>query len=227
MAEKVTLARIKKFGKTFEISVDSAAALKYRKGELTDLHEVLQADHIFTDAKKGLTAGSAELQQAFGTTNTNTIADLILKRGEVQETAEHRAQEREQKRKQLVYLIQRQALDARTNLPIPAERIEVALEQGKIHPDDHQTAEEQFDEIVRKLRPFLPLKIEQKKISFVVPAQYAGKLYGVVSSSSKIIKEEWKSDGGWEAMVEIPAGLYLDFIGKLNSLTHGQVVVKE
>lgn len=225
MAEKITVARLKKFGETFEIHVDPDAALRFKKGELSNLRDVLMADHIFTDAKKGQLASHEQLQKAFKTIDTDSIATKILKDGEIQATSEHRSQEREQKLKKLVYLISRQAVDPKTGLPHPPMRIELAIAQAKVHLDDHKTAEEQFDEVLVKLRPILPIKIEQKKVMITIPSQYAGKMYGVVSSLAKILKEEWKNDGSWQATVEMPAGMYPEFIDKLNSLTHGQVTI--
>ena len=227
MAQKITLAKIKKFGKNFEISIEPENALSYKKNIITDVREALLADDIFTDAKKGLKASHHDLEQAFKTTDPAAIADIILKQGGIQATSEQRSEEREQKRRKIISLIQRQAIDGRTGLPLPADRIEAALEQGKAMIDDHKTAEEQLTDIIVKLRPILPLKIEQKRLTLTIPALYAGKSYQAVKSQSSIIKESWNNDGSWTAVVEIPAGLKIEFIEKLNSLTHGQVVVTE
>ena len=101
------------------------------------------------------------------------------------------------------------------------------IEEGKIHLDDHHTLEEQFDSIISKLRPIIPLKIEQKQCVVIIPAIYAGKSYQSVKDGCKVLQEEWKSDGSWQVKVEMPAGRYQDFIDKLNSLTHGEVEIKE
>ncbi len=224
--QKLSLARIKKFGHTFELSIEPDAALRYKKGETNDLEEVLLAERIFTDAHKGLVAPSEKLIEAFKTTDFNKIADIILKHGEIQLTAEHRSQEREQQRKKLIDLIHRNAVDPKTGMPHPPNRIEAALEQGKIIVDAHKTVEEQFEGIVNKLRPIIPISVEKKKLQLIVPAQYAGKLYALVKNNSTILKEDWMNDGSWKARVEIPAGTVPDFIDKINSVAHGDVVVE-
>jgi len=226
MAEKLNLARIKKFGNNFEISVDPDNALKYKRGEISDLREVLQADNIFTDAHKGLVVPQEQLEQAFQTTDVQKIADIIIKQGEIQLTTEHRSQEREQKRKKLVHLIQKQAIDGRTNLPLPPNRIELALEEAKINLDDHKTVEEQFDDVISKLRIVIPLKIEQKILTIIIPAEYTGKSYTFVKNSGKFLKEEWNSDGSWRVKIEIPAGIQVELIDKLNAITHGDIQIE-
>ncbi len=226
MSDKITIARIKKFGHTFEVSVDPDKALDYKHGKIQDLSDVLLADRIFINAKKGLVAPHEILQEAFKTTDTTKIAEIIIKQGEIQATSEHRAEEREQKRKRLVNLIHRNAVDPKTGLPHPPARIEAALEQGKIQLDFNKTVEEQFDGIIAKLRPIIPIKIEQKKLIVVIPAQYSGKLYTFVKNNSTMTKEEWLNNGDWKLQLEIPAGLVQEFIDKLNSMTHGEVVVE-
>jgi len=226
MSEKITIARIKKFGKNFEISVDPDKALQYKKGLIKDIDEVLLAERIFTDAKKGLASSQQDLQLAFKTIDFRSIADIILKQGEVQLTADFRSQEREQKLKKLIYLIHRQAIDPKTGFPHPESRIAAAIEEAKVHLDDHKTTEEQLNEVIAKIRAILPLKIEQKKLRISIPAEFTGKLYPIVKGSGKILQENWNNDGSWTARVEIPAGLYHDLLEKLNSMTHGKVSIE-
>ncbi|MFH1275631.1 MAG: ribosome assembly factor SBDS [Candidatus Woesearchaeota archaeon] len=223
MSDKISIARIKKFGKTFEISVDPDAALRYKKGN-AELNEALMATNIFTDAKRGEMPTENELQEVFKTTNKEKIADIILKEGEIQLTSEHRALEREQKRKKLVNLIHTMAVDPKTNFPHPATRIEAALEQGKIHLDDNKTVEEQLDVIISKLRPIIPLKIEQKQLTIEIPGKYAGKAQGPIRKYS-ILKEDWLPTGAWKVTIETPAGLVEEIMDLLNSLTHGEVII--
>lgn len=95
-----TTARIKKAGKNFEIIVDLDNALKYRKGMSNFIGA--EADKIFSDSKKGLAASNSDLMAAFGTSDVNTIAGMIVKQGEVLVTQEHRDEERDKKIKQVV-----------------------------------------------------------------------------------------------------------------------------
>ena len=227
MSEKISLARIKKHGMSFEISVDPDKAVSYKEEKILDVNEVILADNIFTDVKRGLATSSSDLDKAFGTTDINVIADIIIKKGEIQLTSEHRTQERDKKRKKLVHLIHIQAVDPKTNLPHPENRIEAALEEAKINLADHKTIEEQFDEIISKLRPIIPIKIEKKELTIIIPAQYSGKAYSVVKGNSTILRDEWLNDGGWKVIIEIPAGLWQDFIDKINSLTHGEAMIEE
>jgi ribosome maturation protein SDO1 len=225
MSTKLTLARIKRSGQNFEISIDQDAALKYKQGN-TPLRDVLQADNIFTDVKRGQVASNDELQRAFETTDIDKIADFILHKGEIQLSADHRSQERDEKRKKLIHMIHQHAIDPKTKLPHPVTRIELALEQGKISLSDNKSIEDQFDDIITKLRPIIPISIEKKQLTVKIPGTFAGKAQQFVRSL-KLMQEDWGTDGSWVVKVEIPAGMIPDILEKLNSITHGEVQVSE
>src|SRR3989344_4615197 len=56
-----TTARLKQKGKNFEIIVDIDKALKYKKGESSQI-DFLEIDQIFSDHKKGFKASDADLK---------------------------------------------------------------------------------------------------------------------------------------------------------------------
>ena len=226
MSEKLTLARIKKFGKHFEVSVHPELALKFKKGEIKDVGEVLLSEHVYSDAKRGEIVSPVLLKECFNVEDTLQVAALIIKDGEIQATGEQRNLEREQKKRLLIETIHTRAVDPSSGFPHPAQRIESALEEGKISLDDYKSVEEQFDSIVAKLRLILPLKIERKKLNVEIPSQYAGKGYALVKKNTSILTEEWTTKGSWKVTVEIPAGFYLEFINLLNALCHGDVSVE-
>ena len=224
---KLNLAKLKKQGETFEINIDPDLAMDFKQGKEVTIREILKAEQIFSDAKKGELASEAKLEEVFKTTDPVQIAEIIIKEGEVQLTSEFRSQQREQKKKQIMDIIHKNAIDPNTKLPHPLTRIDNAFQEAKVQIADFKSAEEQLDEIVVKLRPILPLKFEQANLKVQIPAVYAAKSYSVVKKYSKMVKEEWNQDGSWTVDVELPAGLKPEFMDKLNSLTHGEAFIKE
>ncbi|MFB6186896.1 MAG: ribosome assembly factor SBDS, partial [Halobacteriaceae archaeon] len=130
------------------------------------------------------------------------------------------------RRNQVVNLISRRAVNPQKGTPHPPKRIENALEEAKIHIDAFKSAEEQLDEVVKALRPILPLKFETRTIVVKVPPEYGGNAYRIVEDFASIKEDEWLEDGSWAAKVEIAAGRQPDFFEKLNNLTHGEVETK-
>lgn len=221
--DKAVVARLKTHGEKFEILVDCEKALAFRQGKNVDISDILASEKIFSDAKKGVFASQTKMQEIFGTGEAAEVAKLILKKGEVQVTAEHKSKEQEEKRKQILAYIHRNGVDPRTHLPHPPQRIELAFDEAKVHIDERRGALEQIQDILKKLQPILPIKFERKEISIRVPSQYAGKTYGAIKSMSTILREEWLDDGSWKGVVEIPAGMQNELFDKLNAMTHGSI----
>jgi ribosome maturation protein SDO1 len=221
MSEKYTVARLTQDNEHFEILVKPEKALDYRNGKIAGITEVLAADFIFADANKGTKVSEEQMQKAFGTTDHLKIADIILKKGTLQLTTDQRRKMIEDKRRQIIDFISRQAVDPKTNLPHPPMRIENAMEQIRYSIDQYKPLEEQAKEIVKLLRPILPLKIEQISVGVHIPAEYSARAYGAMKSFGVIKKEEWRADGSWYGVIEMPAGSYASFLNKLGDVTKG------
>lgn len=219
------LARLKKSGGNYEIVIDPDHAIAFKEGAPLDLDEVLKAEQIFFDAKKGEHASEERMKEVFGTDDPMKIAEIILEEGEIQLTAEHRAKVREDKKRRLVQLIARNACDPKTKLPHPVTRIENAMEEAKIHIDEFKKPEDQVQEVIKQLRPILPISVETRKAIIVIPSQHAGKAYGALQSFGTLTKESWQNDGSWKGTLEVPAGMVNELIDKLNGMTQGSVQV--
>ena len=226
MSERYTVARMTHDGEHFEILVKPQLAFSYRLGKTTSISELLVTDTIFTDAGKGLRVLEDKLQEVFGTTNPIKIASVILKKGTLQLTTEQRKQLVEDKRRQIISFISRQCVDPKTDIPHPPMRIEHAMKQIHFSIDPLRDVEEQAREIIKLLRPILPLKMEQVSVAVRIPPEHASKVYGTVKGLGVIKREQWQADGSWSATVEMPAGLYGPFLEKLGKITRGNLEAK-
>jgi ribosome maturation protein SDO1 len=226
MSERYTIARITHDGEHFEILTKPERALSYRLGKTSSVSEVLVTDTIFTDAGKGTKASEEKLQQVFGTTDSLKIAEVILKKGTLQLTTEQRKQLVEEKRRQIISFISRECIDPKTNLPHPPLRIEQAMNQIRFSIDPSKGVEEQAKEIIKLLRPVIPLKMEKISVQVHIPAEHASKVYGTVKAFGTITREQWQADGSWSAIVEMSAGLYGPFLDKVGKMTRGNMEAK-
>ena len=222
------LARLNSYGRHFEIAVDPDLAIAYRnsKGKTSDIREVIKSEKIFDDVKRGLLAAEGDLSQVFGTHEVLKIASKIILEGEIQLSEEYREKIRDAKKRQLINLIARNALDPRTKLPHPPQRIENAFEEAKVRIDDFKSPEDQLDAIVKQLRPVLPISFEKKKIEVHLPSAIAAKAYPIVMQFAKPYKEEWRNDGSYYCLIEMAAGIEPEFYERLNKITHGAAETK-
>lgn len=223
---KAVIARLKKEGKNFEILVDGDKAILFNEeNSPVKLEDVLVTNDVFSDVKKGEHAPETDMQRLFKTTNKKEIARLIVKEGDIQLTTEHQNKIREEKRKRIIDIIHRNTVDSKTGLPHPITRIENAMKEAKVNVIFSKGAEAQVQDVIKLLRPLLPIKFEIRELSIVIPPNYLGGAFHILKSYGKILKEDYKNDGSLSAVLEIPGGMQEDLIDKLNSLTHGSVVV--
>ncbi len=223
--DEAVIARLKREGINFEILVDCDKALEHRAGKAIPIDEIVATDEIFKDVKKGDKAPLNEIKKIFKIEDTRKIAEIIIKEGEVQLTTKHRDRLREEKRKQVINIIHRNAIDPQTGLPHPPQRIENAMNEAKIHIDEFKSAEEQVEDVLRKIKIIIPIRFETHEIAVKIPANYAGQSFSVLKRYN-MIKDEWQNDGSLVAVVEIPAGIQDEFFNELNKISHGEVESK-
>ena len=224
--DKSVIARYKTQGKNFEILVDCENAIAFKTGSNINLNDVLTTEEIFEDVKKGKHASEIDMKKIFSTEDKKKICEQIIRKGDVQVTAEYQRKLRDIKVKQIIDLIHRNAIDPKTGNPHPPQRIKNAVEEAKIRIDNYKSAEEQIQDIISQLKTILPIKFEVRTLMIKVPAQYAAKSYNSLKLYGKLLKEEWQNDGSLVVNIELPAGLQEDLFSKLNNLTHGSIESK-
>ncbi len=221
--DKAVVARLKKEGKNFEILVDCEKALEFKKGKNISLYDILASDIVYKDSRKGEKSSEKDMETVFKTKDSAEVSKMIIKQGEIQISKDIRDSERELKRKKVIEIIHRNCIDSKTGLPHPPQRIENAIDEARVHIDENKTAEEQIDDILDKLKPIIPIRSETKKLEIIIPSKYAGQSMRILKMYGKISKSEWKSDGSFDAIIEIPAGIMDEFFSQLNNICHGEV----
>ena len=216
------VARTKVKGKHYEIRVNLDEALKFKAGK-GDIMSALDCSSIFYDLKKGTKVSDSDMKEAFGTTDFYEAAKQIILKGEVQKNQEFRDAEKEKRIKQVVDLILRMAVDQHGR-PYTEERIRRAI--SEVHYNiDNKPAEQQAPLLIEQLKTIIPIKVETKKIELRIPARFTGQIYGIVNEVKE--SEEWLPNGDLQVIINIPAGMQMDFYDKLNNITHGAVQSKE
>ena len=161
------------------------------------------------------------LTKAFKTNDTTKIAEIILKKGDLNLTTAQRRKMMDEKRKQIIEYIAKTYVDPRSHLPHPPLRIEQAMTDARVSIDPQKSADDQIKDIVDGLRGIIPLKSENIDLIITVPAQYAAQSYSVLKSSGTLKKEEWLSNGSLKAILEIAAARRPVMLDKLGSVTKG------
>ncbi len=224
--EKAVVARLRKGGMVFEVLVDPYLARDLKEGKEVNFDDLVAVEEVFHDARKGERASTEDIQKVFGTTDVREVIKKIVLEGEVQLTAEQRRELLEQKKKQIIEYIRRNSVDPRTNAPHTYARIEAAMEEAKVSIDIFKPVEAQVKDIVKALKPILPLRFEEIEIAIKIPPEHTGRAIGALYSFGKILKEEWQSDGSWICVMRIPAGMHGELMDLLGRVAKGEALTK-
>ncbi|KAL2128792.1 hypothetical protein VTI74DRAFT_8656 [Chaetomium olivicolor] len=125
----VSLVRLKKGKKRFEIACYKNKVLEWRSGIETDLDNVLQIPNVFLNVSKGQTAPSAELAKAFGKdASVDDIILEILRKGELQVGEKERTAQLERVHNEVISIVVSKLVDPRTKRVYTPGMIEKALD---------------------------------------------------------------------------------------------------
>lgn len=224
--DNAVVARLKTHGEHFEILVDPDLAYELKKGTPVKMEDVLAVEDVFENASRGDRVPEEDLMKAFGTTDVQDIARRIIAEGEINLTAEQRHRMLEDKRRQVINFIARNAINPQTMTPHPPARIERAMDEGGVHIDLSKSVEENVNIAMKAIRPIIPIRFEEVKIAVKVPANYAPRAFGEISTFGKLLKDEWQNNGTWIGVVQIPAGAQPEFYDLVNKLTKGEAETK-
>ena len=246
------IGRIEKDGRSFEMLIDPEqawTAKKYIREAINkrlkegkeksrysieeikedpniNLELIFESFSVFEDLKRGKKATDGDMEAIFGTTDGKTISAHVLLDGEIHWTKTQREEERQKKLKQIITIISKNAINPQNKKPHPSQRIEKAIEEANVKIDLMKNAEEQVDDVIKKIQTIIPIRMDQIELAIKIPSSFTAKGYGIVAALAQIKKEEWQSDGSWVSVASLPAGLQMELIDKLNKLTHGRVQTK-
>ena len=227
MTDKFTTVRIMLNGNKFEILVKPDLALSYKNDDKGDLSKILGVDEIYSEASKGFRASTENLKNTFNTTDVFQIADIIIKKGELQLTTDQRKTMVSDKRKQIIDNISKTYVDPKTKLPHPPLRVEQALTDSKFVVDPFKKLDEQLKIAVEQIRIIIPLSSEGITLQIHSPAVYVSQTINIIKTYGELYDTEWKNDGSMLTFVNIPVSLKSNLCTSLNSLSKGTTQITE
>ncbi|MFA5313997.1 MAG: ribosome assembly factor SBDS [Methanomassiliicoccales archaeon] len=225
--EDAIVARLESHGESFEVLIDPKVVSQLKEGKEVNLFDNMVIDEIFKNAHKGTKAPEDKMKEVFGTTDTVEVAKQIILKGEVQLTAQQRKEMLEAKRKRIISEIARNAINPQTGGPHTAQRIEMAMDEAKVHIDPFKPVDVQIKAVMDKLRPLIPIRFDKVKIAVKLSADEYGKCYEEIIQFGSILKDEWLKNGSWIGVVEMPAGMRDEFFDHINHKTKGNAEFKQ
>jgi len=194
----VSLVRMKKGKKRFEIACYKNTVTSFRAGNETDLDNVLQIPNVFLNVSKGQVANNDDLKKSFPGMTREEVVLEILQKGEIQVGEKERGQELERVHKEVIEIVAGRLVDPKSKRVYTTGMIEKALDQlssqgghagrlaGKGHGEgeDRSQSREQSTNAA-EARASTPSRSTGEKDGESKPAEHAkAKWTGVVTTRS-------------------------------------------
>ncbi|MDG1545714.1 MAG: ribosome assembly factor SBDS [Candidatus Poseidoniia archaeon] len=224
--EDAVIARLEAGGHRFEILIDPNEAQAFKEGDEIDWEDSIAVDGIWADSAKGERSPENILELHFESSDLIEIYKKILIEGTIQLTSEQKKEMVDKKKKQILSHIVANAMNPQTGGAHPPQRIENAIMEAKYSFDPIRSVERQVEDIVKKIRPLIPISFEKVKAAVKIPAIYVGKCYGQISGLGTIENEEYQTDGSWIGIVKMAAASYDELENLLGAITKGTAELK-
>ncbi|KAJ3119512.1 hypothetical protein HK098_005391 [Nowakowskiella sp. JEL0407] len=223
----VSIVRLKKGGKRFEVAAYKNKVMDWRNGLETDLDNVVQTHQVFSNVSKGQLASNEDLNKAFKTTDSAKILLEILSKGELQINERERTQTLTQLFSSIATVVASLCVDPSTNVPYTPSIIEKAMQEVHFSVNPNKSAKQQALEVIRVLKEKGVLRIEraQMRVRVVV----AGKDGKRVREEGKelfvtVEGEEWGDD--YEVVALIDPGKFRVLTEFVQNETKGKGTVE-
>ncbi|KAK6464223.1 SBDS protein C-terminal domain-containing protein [Scheffersomyces coipomensis] len=175
----VSLVRMKKGRKRFEIACYQNKVQDWRSKVEKDLDEVLQIPQVFQNVSKGQVANNEDLKESFGSTNQQEIILEILNKGEIQLNEKERSANLQQKQNEFLTIISTKCINPKSKKRYPPTMIQKALNEVKFHLNPTKPAKLQALDAIKLLveKQIIPIARAQMKVKIVLVRKLHPKVF--------------------------------------------------
>ncbi|KAJ3158557.1 hypothetical protein HDU86_002782 [Geranomyces michiganensis] len=219
----VSVVRLKKGGKRFEIACYKNKVMEWRNNVETDLDNVLQVRSVFTNVSKGQAASKEDLQAAFKTTDDDKIILEILKKGELQVGEKERSQQLGNLSRDIATTVAEKCINPDTKRPYTVTMIEKAMADlhYSVHPN--RNAKQQALDVIKQLqeKKTIPIARAQMRVRIVTPGKEGKKVkeqFGAMVQSTE--DEDWGEE--YELICLIDPGHFRTMTDIVQNQTKGR-----
>ncbi|GFZ48842.1 Ribosome maturation protein sdo1 [Saitozyma sp. JCM 24511] len=201
----VSIVRMKKGGKRFEIACYQNKVSEFRSGVETDLSEILQIEQVFTNVPKGQVAKKEDWQKAFNTEDINKVIEEILRRGELQINNLERQHALHSLSREIATLVSEMTVDPTANPPRKhtVGMVEKAMGEVGYSVKADKPAKAQALELIKRLGEgdVLPIRRVRMRVRVTMPGKDGKRIGDKVKAEGEVEEEDAGQE--WEVIMQI------------------------
>ncbi|PBK77589.1 Shwachman-Bodian-diamond syndrome protein [Armillaria solidipes] len=206
----VSVVKLKKGGKRFEIACYKNKVQEWRNGVETNLDDVLQISNVFVNVSKGEVAKHGDLKKCFGTTDIPDIVTEILKKGEMQVNEKERDHDLSALRKEILNLVAEKCVDPETQRPHPVGLIDKAMTEAGFSVKQNKTAKSQVSECIKLIQSnsTLPIQRARMRVRVTMPPADGKRLREKILEGAEKVEDDETTKDEWEVVMLIDPGQF-------------------
>ncbi len=228
----VSLVRLKKGKKRFEIACYQNKVQDWRSGVEKDIDEVLQIPRVFLNVSKGLVAPKEDLQKAFGDKESDDIILEILNKGEIQLGEKERQINIENLNKEILSIISAKCINPKSKKRYPPTIIQKVLNEINFNIAPNKPAKGQALEVIKLLvaKQIIPIARAKMKVKISWNNKDAKKNMEKIKILINEVDTEEFSGDSWECYAVIDPVNYkqlMELVAGNNIKSKGSIEVLE
>lgn len=148
----VSVIKLKKKGKQFEIAVIPNKVSSWRNGLETDINEVIQSDKIFVNVDQGMLAKTKDVLETLSVKNMEEALIMILKHGKMRLAEKERNILLSNLLKDISSTVASQCVNVSTGRPLTASHVERAMKEIGYNIKINKPAKTQAISVIKLLK---------------------------------------------------------------------------
>lgn len=200
----VSIVRLKKGGKRFEVACYKNKVMEWRSGVEKDLDNVVQTESIFINVSKGQLAKQDDLLKAFKTADQSLILQEILKKGELQVGEKERGAVLSNLSRDIATIVSDKCIDPTSKRPWPVTMIEKLMSEIHFSVSSTKNAKSQALELIKILqeKQIIPIARAQMRVKISCLTNFAKKVKEKCDSLITVESEDYGTDYELIAMID-------------------------
>ncbi|KAI9502158.1 hypothetical protein GGI25_003385 [Coemansia spiralis] len=205
----VSVVRLRKGGKRFEVACYKNKVTEWRTGVEKDIDEVLQIHQVYVNVSKGQVAKTDELKKCFNTENSDEVIKEILMKGEQQVSDKERQHQQHDMLRDIATVVADKCVNPSTQQPYTVTMIEKAMADIHYSVNQNRGAKQQALDVIRQIQEHgtVPIARAQMRIRVALPAKDAKRIRDDLMALVASIEDEERGEE-YELICLIDPGQY-------------------
>ncbi|KAJ1722031.1 hypothetical protein LPJ53_003499 [Coemansia erecta] len=224
----VSIVRLRKGGKRFEVACYKNKVTEWRTGVEKDIDEVLQIHQVYMNVSKGQVAKTDELRKCFNTEDVDDVINEILMKGEQQVSDKERHHNLDNMLRDIATVVAEKCVNPGSQQPYTVTMIEKAMADIHYSVNQNRSAKQQALDVIKMIQEqgTMPIARAQMRIRVAMPGKDAKRIRDKLNALVSTVEDEDRGEE-YELVCLIDPGQYRAITELIGSEVRGagEVVV--